>query len=85
LSLLYHGSEEKINAKSMEKDSHYERLPRLRTVTLLAPRSNGLRFIMLAAALIFGGLWILNPGRQWASNEMKPLEGKRVPLEAHIM
>lgn len=69
----------------MEKDSHYERPPRLRYVTLLAPRSYGLRFIMLAAALIFGGIWMLDPGRQWSMNDMKPLDGKRVPLEAHIM
>jgi len=52
---------------------------------MLAPRSFGLRFIMIAAVLIMGTLWILEPVNLWPLPRNQPAESKRVPLEAHIM
>lgn len=59
----------------------------MRAVAFLSPRSNGIRFILIAAVLILGALWMLDPGRQWAVHrpDGEPLEEKKVPLEAHIM
>jgi len=51
----------------------------------MAPRSHGLRFIMIAAVLIVGALWILEPANLWPLPHNQPAESKRVPLEAHIM
>jgi len=54
------------------------------TITLLAPRSHGLKFVMLAAFLILSTIWLLDPGKQWPKM-MSKAHGKKVPLEAHIM
>ena len=53
-------------------------------ITLLAPRSHGLKFIMIAAILILGTICLLDPGKQWPQ-KMSKMNGKKVPLEAHIM
>jgi len=63
----------------MEKDVFYRG-----AITLLAPRSHGLKFAMLAAVLILGTICLLDPGKQWAQ-KMSKVDGKKVPLEAHIM
>lgn len=54
------------------------------TITLLAPRSHGLKFVILAAILILGTIWLLDPGKQ-LPQMMNKVHGKKVPLEAHIM
>lgn len=63
----------------MEKDAFYRG-----TITVLAPRSHGLKFAMLAAVLILGTICLLDPGKQWPQMVSKA-HGKKVPLEAHIM
>jgi hypothetical protein len=63
----------------MEKDVFYRG-----ATTLLAPRSHGLKFAMLLAILIFGTICLLDPGKQWPQ-KMSKMNGKKVPLETHIM
>lgn len=64
----------------MERDAFYTK----GMTTLLAPRSQGLKFAMLAAVLILGTIWLLDPGKQWPQT-MTKAHGRKVPLEAHIM
>jgi len=64
----------------MEKDV-FHRGP----ITLLAPRSHGLKFVMLAAIFILGMICLLDPGKQWPQKMSKEVNGTKVPLEAHIM
>jgi len=68
----------------MEKDVFYRGTPRASPITLLIPRSHGLKFALLAALLIMGAIFMLDPGKQWPE-KMKKVDGKKVPLEAHIM
>ena len=53
-------------------------------ITILAPRSHGLKFAILAAIFILGTICLLDPGKQWPQ-KMSKVNGKKVPLEAHIM
>jgi len=69
----------------MEKVLHQDRPPRLRPVTLLAPRSNVFRVTMITISLIMAALWILETAKLWPLPHRQPIEWKRIPLEAHIM